>query len=306
MASTTPATYNDRLVLGLKGTLSEAELHLIRSRLTEGLRHKAARGELKQGLPVGLDYDQDDRVIITPDEAVAEAIATVYRRFGELGSARQVLLSLREDGLLLPRRPNGSRRITWAPASYPAVHDFLTNPAYAGAFVFGRTRTEKRLDPAGQAGHQRARAAARAVGGADPRSPSRVHLLGDLRGQHRQAARELAAAPRPRRRRPAGRRRAAAGPAALRPVRADHADRLLRAEGQQPPLRVRPRQAAVCHRARLLQHRRRAAGEDHPGRAVRRAGARLPGSHRQGAGRGRRAVPAAAGRLRARRRTRPL
>jgi DNA invertase Pin-like site-specific DNA recombinase len=145
-----PATYNDRLVLGLKGTLSECELHLIRSRLTEGLRHKAARGELKQGLPVGLDYDQDDRVIITPDEAVAEAIATVCRRFGELGSARQVLLSLREDGLLLPRRPNGSRRITWAPASYPAVHDFLTNPAYAGAFVFGRTRTEKRLDAAGK------------------------------------------------------------------------------------------------------------------------------------------------------------
>ena len=144
-----PATYNDRLILGLKGTLSEAELHLIRSRLTEGLRHKAARGELKQGLPVGLDYDEDDRVIITPDEAAREAIATVYRRFDELGSARQVLLSLREDGLLLPRRHNGSRRITWAPASYPAVHDFLTNPAYAGAFVFGRTRTEKRVTAAG-------------------------------------------------------------------------------------------------------------------------------------------------------------
>jgi DNA invertase Pin-like site-specific DNA recombinase len=145
-----PAAYNDRLILGLKGTLSEAELHLIRSRLTEGLRHKAARGELKQGLPVGLDYDEDDRVIITPDEAAREAIATVYRRFDELGSARQVLLSLREDGLLLPRRHNGSRRITWAPASYPAVHDFLTNPAYAGAFVFGRTRTEKRVTAAGK------------------------------------------------------------------------------------------------------------------------------------------------------------
>jgi DNA invertase Pin-like site-specific DNA recombinase/predicted DNA-binding transcriptional regulator AlpA len=145
-----PATYNDRLILGLKGTLSEAELHLIRSRLTEGLRHKAARGELRQGLPVGLDYDQDNRVIITADEAVGEAIATVYRRFDELGSARQVLLSLREDGLLLPRRQNGSRRVTWAPASYPAVHDLLSNPAYAGAFVFGRTRTEKRVDAAGK------------------------------------------------------------------------------------------------------------------------------------------------------------
>jgi DNA invertase Pin-like site-specific DNA recombinase len=142
-----PAHFNDRLVLGLKGTMSEAELHLIRSRLTAGLKHKAARGELRQGLPVGLDYDEDDKVVITVDEAVREVITTVFRRFDELGSARQVLISLREDHLLLPRRRNGCARITWVDASYPAVHDLLTNPAYAGAFVFGRTRTEKRVDP---------------------------------------------------------------------------------------------------------------------------------------------------------------
>lgn len=145
-----PGDFNDRLVLGLKGTMSEAELHLIRSRLTAGLKHKAAKGELRQGLPVGLDYTDDDQVTITADEAVVEAIATVFRRFDELGSARQVLLSLREDGLLLPRRRNGSTRISWQTASYPAVHDLLTNPAYAGAFVFGRTRTEKRVDTAGR------------------------------------------------------------------------------------------------------------------------------------------------------------
>ena len=145
-----PADFNDRLVLGLKGTMAEAELHLIRSRLTAGLKHKAGKGELRQGLPVGLDYTDDDQVIITPDEAVVEVIATVFRRFDELGSARQVLLSLREDGLLLPRRRNGSKRITWSIATYPAVHDVLTNPAYAGAFVFGRTRTEKRLDTTGK------------------------------------------------------------------------------------------------------------------------------------------------------------
>ena len=145
-----PGEFNDRLVLGLKGTMSEAELHLIRSRLTAGLRHKAARGELRQGLPVGFDYDLDDRVMVSADEAVVEAIAAVFRRFAELGSARQVLLSLRQDGLLLPRRPGRTGRIGWAPATYPAVHDFLTNPCYAGAFVFGRTRTEKRLDPAGR------------------------------------------------------------------------------------------------------------------------------------------------------------
>jgi DNA invertase Pin-like site-specific DNA recombinase/predicted DNA-binding transcriptional regulator AlpA len=152
-----PADFNDRLVLGLKGTMSEAELHLIKSRLTAGLKHKAAKGELRQGLPVGLDYDEHDRVVITPDEAVREAIATVFRRFDELGSARQVLIRLREDGVLLPRRRNGSRRVTWAPATYPAVHDLLTNPAYAGAFVFGRTRTEKRVDPVTGAVHSRDR-----------------------------------------------------------------------------------------------------------------------------------------------------
>jgi DNA invertase Pin-like site-specific DNA recombinase len=145
-----PADFNDRLVLGLKGTMSEAELHLIRARLTAGLRHKAARGELRQFLPVGFDYDETDTVVITPDEAVVEAIAEVFRRFAELGTARQVLLSLREDGLLLPRRPTRTGRISWQPATYPAVHDFLTNPVYAGAFVFGRTRTDKRIDTSGK------------------------------------------------------------------------------------------------------------------------------------------------------------
>jgi len=145
-----PADYNDRLVLGLKGTMSEAELHLIRSRLTAGLRHKAAKGELRHGLPVGFDYDADGRVVMSPDEAVVEAIATVFRRFEELGSARQVLLSLRGDGLRLPRRPARSGQITWAAPTYPAVHDLLTNPVYAGAFVFGRTRTEKRIGPDGR------------------------------------------------------------------------------------------------------------------------------------------------------------
>lgn len=145
-----PGDFNDRLVLGLKGTMSEAELHLIRHRLTAGLLHKAAKGELRQGLPVGLVYDDTDRVMLDPDEAVVEAIATVFRRFDELGSARQVMLSMIEDNLLIPRRAGGSPRITWAPASYPAIHDFLTNPAYAGAFVFGRRRDDKRLDANGR------------------------------------------------------------------------------------------------------------------------------------------------------------
>jgi excisionase family DNA binding protein len=145
-----PGSFNDRLVLGLKGQMAEAELHMLRMRLTEALRHKAARGELRQLLPVGLDYDDDGTVVLSGDEAVRSAISQVYALFAQLGSARQVMVTLRERGLLLPRRKAGARRITWAGASYPAVHDLLTNPAYAGAYVFGRTRTEKRLDASGK------------------------------------------------------------------------------------------------------------------------------------------------------------
>ncbi len=134
-----PGAYSDRLVLGLKGTISEAELHLLKGRLIAGMRHKAAKGELRVALPAGLEYDQDGQPAICADEAVREAIATVFRRFAELGSARQVMLSLLADGLELPRRRAGGR-VVWAPASYGAVIGVLTNPCYAGAFAFGRTR----------------------------------------------------------------------------------------------------------------------------------------------------------------------
>ena len=144
-----PAGYNDRLVLGLKGTLSEAELHLLRSRMTEGLRAKAARGELRLMLPAGLDYDDGDHVIITPDEAVREAVMCVFRRFDQLGSARQVVVSLRADGLRLPRRDIRTGKIAWAQAGYPAVHDILIHPGYAGVFAYGRSKTEKHLGAGG-------------------------------------------------------------------------------------------------------------------------------------------------------------
>ena len=125
--------------------MAEAELHMLRMRLTAALRHKASRGELRQLLPVGLDYDDDGQVMLSPDEAVRSAIGQVYALFAQLGSARQVMMTLRERGLRLPRRKAGARRITWAEASYPAVHDFLTNPAYAGAFAFGKTTTRTEI-----------------------------------------------------------------------------------------------------------------------------------------------------------------
>lgn len=149
-----PGRFNDRLVLGLKGTMSEAELHVIRHRLTEGLLHKAAKGELRQGLPVGYIYDEDDKVILHQDESVVGTISSVFRRFSELGSARQVLFSLLDDNILLPHQCPGSPRISWEPPTYPAIHRLLTNPCYAGAFVFGRNRSEKYADSTGRL-HQR-------------------------------------------------------------------------------------------------------------------------------------------------------
>ena len=134
-----PSGYSDRLVLGLKGTISEAELHLIKGRLIAGMRHKAAKGELRVALPAGYEYDAGGQPVLCADEAVREAIATVFRRFTELGSARQVMLSLRDDRLELPRGRAGGR-VEWRPASYGAVIGVLTTPCYAGAFAFGRSR----------------------------------------------------------------------------------------------------------------------------------------------------------------------
>jgi DNA invertase Pin-like site-specific DNA recombinase len=145
-----PGDYNDRLVLGLKGTMSEAELHLLRGRLDAGLRHKAGRGELRKGLPVGFDYDEDGRVVQSADEGVRAAIAEVFSRFAQLGAARQVLVSMLADGISIPRRAVRSRRLRWEAPTYPAIHDFLTNPAYAGAYVFGRTKTRRVLGEDGQ------------------------------------------------------------------------------------------------------------------------------------------------------------
>ncbi len=144
-----PGEFNTQLLLGLKGTMAQAELHLIRSRMTGARLHKAAKGELRLLLPVGLDYDDDGNVVLSPDESVRAAIGEVFSRFERLTSARQVLLSLRSDGLKLPQRRPGTRPITWTEAGYRAVHEILVKPAYAGAYVFGRTRQHRSVDEAG-------------------------------------------------------------------------------------------------------------------------------------------------------------
>src|SRR4051812_9333540 len=106
-----PGAFNDRLLLGLKGMMSEAELHLIRARLDGGLRNKAQRGELRLALPVGLDRDDEDRIVLCPDEQVRHAIERVFVLWRRVGAARPGGLWLGGGGAVLPRRAGGAGRI---------------------------------------------------------------------------------------------------------------------------------------------------------------------------------------------------
>jgi Recombinase/Recombinase zinc beta ribbon domain len=130
--------------------MSEAELHVLRGRLNGGIRNKAARGELRRGLPVGFVWGEaDGEVCFHPDEAVVTAIRTVFERFAETGSARRVWLWFRSEGLKLPLQMYARADIRWVEASYTAIHHVLTNPVYAGAYVYGKTRQETILDASG-------------------------------------------------------------------------------------------------------------------------------------------------------------
>src|ERR1035441_9054387 len=145
-----PALFNDRLLLGLQGTMSEAELHIIRARLEGGIRNKAARGELRRGLPVGFVWGEaDGEVLFHPDAAVIGAIRTVFERFAEFGSARRVWLWFRSEALSFPLQDGPQGQIRWVAPTYTALHHILTNPVYAGAYTYGKTRTERYLDAQG-------------------------------------------------------------------------------------------------------------------------------------------------------------
>jgi excisionase family DNA binding protein len=143
--------FNDRLLLGLKGTMAEAELHVIRARLEGGIRNKAARGELRRGLPTGFVWGEEDgEVLIHPDEAVSGAIGAVFEKFVEVGSVRQVWLWFRSEGLSFPQQCNGLKEVRWVTPTYTAIHHVLTNPVYAGAYVYGKTRQERYVDQSGR------------------------------------------------------------------------------------------------------------------------------------------------------------
>ena len=144
--------YNDRLVLGLKGTMSEAELHLLRQRLVAGRLSQVKRGEYRQGLPTGLVRQADGTVVKDPDDQVRHVIELALVKFEELGSCWQVLRYLVREEIRLPRRQTAgpaSGELRWQPPSIGAVYEIIDNPAYAGAFAHGRRqRDPTRRDPA--------------------------------------------------------------------------------------------------------------------------------------------------------------
>ncbi len=146
-----PGLFNDRLLLGLKGTMAEAELHVIRARLEGGIRNKAARGELRRGVPVGFIWgEQDGEILMHPDQAVTGAIHTIFDKFAHMGSVRQVWLWFKSNKIHFPLQTNLLPEIKWITASYHAIHNVLTNPVYAGAYVYGKTKQESFVDETGQ------------------------------------------------------------------------------------------------------------------------------------------------------------
>ena len=141
-----PSHFNDRLLLGLKGTMSEAELHVLRARLHGGLVNKARRGELKLPLPVGLVYDVRDRVVLDPDQQVQGSLRTFFQTFERTGTASATVRFFQQEGLLFPRRlRRGVRKgeLVWGPLEHSRALQALHNPRYSGTYVWGRFRVAK-------------------------------------------------------------------------------------------------------------------------------------------------------------------
>ncbi len=145
-----PTQYNDRLLLGIKGTMSEAELHWIRSRLLGGKLEKARTGQLRSRLPTGLVYNPAGQTVLDPDEQVQEALRLVFDTFERVGAALRVVQDFAKNRLRVPTRHYGGSRdgqLTWRPLDNARVLAILHNPTYTGTYVYGRTKTRNVVLP---------------------------------------------------------------------------------------------------------------------------------------------------------------
>jgi DNA invertase Pin-like site-specific DNA recombinase len=145
-----PGHFNDRLLLGLKGTMSEAELHVMRARLRGGLLSKAHRGELRVRLPIGLTYDEQDKVVLDPDQQVQQTIRLFFETFRRTGAASAVVGAFQRDRILFPRHSNDPTLVEgkpfWGVLGLRQALHMLRNPRYAGAFSYGRTRSRRGVE----------------------------------------------------------------------------------------------------------------------------------------------------------------
>ena len=141
-----PTSFNDRLLLGLKGTMSEAELHVIKARLRGGILNKVRRGEYRCTLPTGLIYDQSGNVTLDPDLQIRETIVHFFDTFSRVGSACQTVKAFRKQGLLFPSRLRNSQTTVFRPLTASTAIRVLNNPRYAGAYVYGRRRYRRAID----------------------------------------------------------------------------------------------------------------------------------------------------------------
>ena len=147
-----PADFNDSLVLGLKGTFAQAELHIIRARLHGGKLNKAAKGELHFPLPVGLVFE-DDKIVLDPDQEIQGAVRAVFELFEQEGSAYRVVRRFQDLGLRFPRRAYGGAwdgRVIWGRLTHGRVLGILANPCYAGTYVFGRHQAHRAVGADGE------------------------------------------------------------------------------------------------------------------------------------------------------------
>jgi DNA invertase Pin-like site-specific DNA recombinase len=147
-----PADFNDQLLLGLKGTMSQAELHFLRGRLLGGKINKAKKGELRSPLPVGFVYDEEGRTVIDPDAEVRHAVETLFAKFRETGSAYGVIHAFVKERVQFPKRAYGGvwdGTLIWGRLSEGRVEGVLKNPSYAGAYVYGRYQSVKDIAPDG-------------------------------------------------------------------------------------------------------------------------------------------------------------
>ena len=154
------ADFNDRLLIGLKGTMGEAELHFLYARMTGGRENAASRGDLRFPLPVGYVYDPDGSIMMDPDAEVQNAISTLFKEFRASGSAYGVVRYFARNSLSFPKRAYGGAwdgKITWGTLTHSRVLSVIHNPSYAGAYVYGRFRDQKTVDSSGRFAHHSVR-----------------------------------------------------------------------------------------------------------------------------------------------------